>query len=358
VAVGAALALAAGLAAGCGGKKAAACPTGETSCSGQCKDLQVDLANCGLCGLQCPAGGTCTAGICACPASTDLCLGACVDLAADEGNCGTCGHDCGLGTCAAGTCACAAGSTDCGGSPQCVNLATSIQHCGSCTNPCTPANGSCVGGSCICAAPHPDFCPPPANLCTDLASDLQNCGACGSACTRVNGACVGRSCICAAPRPDFCPVANLCTSLASDAQNCGSCGHACPAGQTCSGGTCSCTVGAACGPACCPVGSACSCPGTTCQTKHDNGLGQFFYDCKPLDTFTLESAQAAALAWNAAGSPTVPPCSNCFAWQTSNQCATWCYAGSVPGFVGKVTVNTDMNAPLCPPGPGPVTSWH
>ena len=46
------------------GNCAAVCPTGQTMCSGVCRNLQTDNASCGGCGTSCPAGHACAAGVC------------------------------------------------------------------------------------------------------------------------------------------------------------------------------------------------------------------------------------------------------------------------------------------------------
>jgi non-reducing end alpha-L-arabinofuranosidase len=84
---------------------ACVCVTGQTSCSGTCKNLQTDAANCGTCGMACGSGQTCSAGTCACPAGQTSCSGTCKNLQTDAGNCGTCGKACSTGqTCTAGAC--------------------------------------------------------------------------------------------------------------------------------------------------------------------------------------------------------------------------------------------------------------
>ena len=84
---------------------ACVCVTGQTSCSGTCKNLQTDAANCGSCGMACATGQTCTAGACVCPTGQTSCSGACKNLQTDAANCGTCGKACTTGqTCTAGAC--------------------------------------------------------------------------------------------------------------------------------------------------------------------------------------------------------------------------------------------------------------
>lgn len=51
------------------------CMGNRTLCGGFCRDLWADAANCGKCGIACPAGQVCNSGICqvAAPCSGDIC---------------------------------------------------------------------------------------------------------------------------------------------------------------------------------------------------------------------------------------------------------------------------------------------
>ena len=53
-----------------------------------------------------------------------------------------------------------------------------------------------------------------------------------------------------------------------------------------------------CGSTCCE-GTACCNSGTTCQTKHSNGLGQFFFDCAALGTYDLRKSMGVSAASDA-----------------------------------------------------------
>ena len=186
----------------------AMCAAGELCCGGtSCTNPTTDLANCGGCGIACPAGraDTCTDGACKCgsgepcgPAQS-CCGGACVDLTSDSQNCGSCGHPCDPGQgCSSSTCV----STTCNGQP-CAFL--------------------CCGGT----------------TCADLSSDPANCGMCGHACRvdigeqcRPSGSGGLASCVavCGAVtcQPGWGCCQNSCTDLPNDVNNCGSCGHVCP----------------------------------------------------------------------------------------------------------------------------------
>lgn len=113
-----------------------ACLPPNAQCGTDCVDVATDEANCGACGMACPAGGTCTMGACACDSATAiLCGTSCVEPSTDTQNCGACGINCGSGgTCAMGLCNCAAGLVDCGSG--CFDLSADPQNCGLCGNHC------------------------------------------------------------------------------------------------------------------------------------------------------------------------------------------------------------------------------
>jgi hypothetical protein len=150
----------------------------------------------------------------------------------------------------------------------------------------------------------------------------------------------------------------------SDEANCGGCGDTtpaavCGAGQVCQLGLCcgptqqTCGVGAG---RCCD-GTGC-CPGGACQTLHSTGLGQTFYSCDPLGTFTRDAALAAAQAWSPTGGTIVEQgllCLGCLCLQTTTQAATFCYGEPLPG---QASLNTVSTGCLCPPQGNQTGTWN
>ena len=253
---------------GCAGGSCtvATCNDGFANCNGGAADgceinTDTSSANCGGCGNACSlpnSASTCAGGACAiasCAGGWADCNGNAVDGCEINTNtstdsCGACGDVCaianGTAACAAGDCvvgACNAGFADCNGNPAdgCeINTQTSVNHCGSCGDVCSIANGgsSCVAGSCAVAGCNPGF-----SDCNGVAADgcevntntsVGNCGGCGAACSVTNGTpgCSAGSCTitaCSFPFAncngnvvDGCE-ANTNTSLG----NCGGCGTTC-----------------------------------------------------------------------------------------------------------------------------------
>jgi hypothetical protein len=213
---------------------------------------------------------------------------------------------------------CLPGETRCGG--VCVDTLTDVGHCGGCDQPC--GLGSCAGGTCLC----------------DTGAGATECAG-------------------AWPR---------CSDLASDPAHCGSCATACDAstGAACTLGTCECpatgatlTCGSAAMTRCCE-GAACC--GAACPTKHFNGVGQYYFDCLPLGTYTLEAARKAADAWSPIGTDyTIVNCFGCICRQVTttipNQSATWCYTGT---HTARALVNTVDDVCVCPPQGNIMGIWN
>ena len=199
-----------------GGPGSICCPSGQTNCSGVCKALRTDPANCGSCGHVCAPGDVC-------------CNGVCSNLATDPSNCGSCGTVCTGGKiCQNGVCVCPPGMTDCGGT--CRNLLIDHANCGSCGRACD-ARENCQNGVCVCRAEFPTRCP---TGCANLSNDVANCGSCGTVCTG-GKICQNGVCVC---RPGMTDCGGTCRNLQNDTSSCGACGKACAFGQGCCAGTC------------------------------------------------------------------------------------------------------------------------
>jgi hypothetical protein len=83
------------------------CALGQSECSGQCADTQVEHDHCGDCDTACGADQFCVHGVCDpdCDAPLKLCNHQCLDFEADPLNCGGCGIVCKSGICTDGKCA-------------------------------------------------------------------------------------------------------------------------------------------------------------------------------------------------------------------------------------------------------------
>lgn len=179
----------------------------------------------------------CIDGRCACAAvGQTRCGPECVNLVTDRDNCGTCRNVCPAGTacarCRGAACAsepvarcCRNGLTNCGGA--CRDLQTDEANCGVCGNACGP-NQTCCAGTCL-------------NLRTNAA----NCGVCGNACavgTQSCSPCSGPDCNGKAVAR-CCPngrsnCGGTCRDLQTDPAACGSCKLSCPPGRACVDGNC------------------------------------------------------------------------------------------------------------------------
>ena len=150
--------------------------------------------------------------------------------------------------------------------------------------------------------------------------------------------------------------------------NCGSCGNACDTDSgtpSCTGGSCDyvCSAGRADCNQASPNTDGCECatPGccaTGCQTTHEDGVGQPYYDCNPTQTVTelaaLEActayaggdANACSSGWNCSGANTKYVC---FSNDNGTDCTSFCwgYSGSRAGKVDDCS---------CPSNP--VGSWN
>lgn len=149
------------------------CPDRWTNCGGTCVDTDIDLNNCGGCGVRPPTNGVCLGGVpqcflshnsngLCCPFGQTNCGGTCRDLQVDLNNCGACGvHAPAGGVCLGGVpqctagfhnsngLCCGAGLTNCGGS--CVSTTVDLNNCGGC-GVRVPVGGSCTFGNPVCPA--------------------------------------------------------------------------------------------------------------------------------------------------------------------------------------------------------------
>jgi hypothetical protein len=301
------------------------CAAGYGDCDGDktngCEtNLLTDKTHCGVCSTVCPtpSGGTavCNGGTCggSCSSPYTLCNSSCVNYSNDVSNCGSCNNKCtgnppnSTPTCGGGNCGfnCNSGFGKCGSTTQCYDLATTVNHCGTCSTNCSaPPNATpaCAGGSCgwSCNANYTKC----SNNCVDITSDPNNCAACGTICpspqfgngvcvnsacdftcdsghTKCNGQCVdtktdngncgscsnacnnghvcqASACVCTGATPDDC--GGTCTNKQSDDANCGTCGNACTGGKKCQSSTCVCVA---------PTPDDCSGTCTNKQTDKQN----------------------------------------------------------------------------------------
>ena len=182
-----------------------ACPTGSTPCNGRCitlDSLQTDPANCGSCGITCPAVQTCVGGTCSCPAGAEFCNGACLDpiiFQSDENNCGGCGNSCPGDACAIPSCldgSCGTEPVTCDDFDPCTdNICDPDQ--GGCTYPfntapCTTggAAGTCSLGACI---PNPTTTTTTATTTTQAPTELELNGGTFQICTTSPVSCFERT---------------------------------------------------------------------------------------------------------------------------------------------------------------------
>jgi len=158
--------------------------------------------------------------------------------------------------------------------------------------------------------------------------------------------------------------------------NCGACGAACnttTGTPMCSGTTCSYTCNAGlvdCNASTAPDTDGCECASATmasqgvvggccsgkCQTQHSDGVGQSFYDCNPLNTFTAATALEACTAFTGDGTKcstmTCKPNGGVICSQGAANCDCWMYQGTL---VGRVDLNATTTC-YCPITTDP--SWN
>jgi hypothetical protein len=229
---------------------------------------------------------------------------------------GTCNDTCGL--------ACDPGWGNCNGDPGdgCeTNLAQTGQKL--CGNACISADKCCTNNDCIAypapAACFAGICANAGGMCSYPEKDTATiCG--GTCCNSIGGSCksdctincIGGKGNCNGDVGDGCEV-----DLGTDVNNCGQCGRACLAGAANGVDTASC-VNNVCTSSCLPGRSNCSrppvptpddgcecktpgCCATFCQTIHDDGFGDPFYDCVIKYEYNMTQANEAATNYNKTG---------------------------------------------------------
>jgi hypothetical protein len=205
-----------------------------------------------------------------------------------------------------------------------------VANCGQCGVACdtdsgTPSSCSDAGctytcnagfGDCVTAAPNTNGCETPLNTTT-------NCSACGVACDlshSTDASCTGTSCTyggCAAGWRD-------CKTAPPNADGC------------------ECNA-----PACCDGGA--------CQSLHDNGLGQTFYDCTPLGEYNSALALKACTAYTGSAAqcasyPCLDPDSGpiiCSAGALTKSCLCWSFGGTNAGLFDNSNLNPGTNGKFC-----------
>jgi hypothetical protein len=156
------------------------------------------------------------------------CGGACVDIQTSLAHCGGCDRACGTGqACSVGACTCSNGATACGTS--CVDLQTDKAHCGTCTTSCS-ADQSCVAGSCRC----PTGSTTCGTACVDVQASDAHCGGCNMPCSG-GSRCMAGMCACPTGQKT---CGGSCVDTNTSGSHCGDCNVACAMGQTCTAGLC------------------------------------------------------------------------------------------------------------------------
>jgi len=347
------------------------CATGFADCNAAtapdtdgCETPTNTAGNCTGCGITCDSvhsiGATCSGTTCVytgcAPGYADCNTAApdtdgCETFIGSTTTCGACGQSCDTvhstgASCVNGTCeytGCAAGYSDCVTSPPntngCETETNTLTNCGACGVACDTAHSmgtACDGTACTytgCDTGYADCqkTAPNANGCETSLSSTSSCSACGDTCNATNSTattCSGTSCkyACATGFADCttgsAPDLGGCATPTTTTSNCGGCGNVCkPTGataDTCLGLSCSYTCSANhsdCNADVAPDTDGCECAtpgccGNSCQTAHTNGVGQTYYDCNPVSTFTLVTATEACTAFAPTVGGTAANCSS------------------------------------------------
>jgi Stigma-specific protein, Stig1 len=248
-------------------------PQSRAQGSSNCGNVLSSAQNCGICGVVCGAGMTCSDGVCSGTsnptafanagastgpgANTNANSGPGANTNANTGASSNAGNN--------ATTTCNAPQTLCSG--RCVNTAFAPKNCGACGVVCaagqTCANGVCGGassGNANANANASNNATPTCNAvqtlcggrCVNTAFAPRNCGACGVVCEAgqkcAKGVCGGTSNASANANAsgNATPTCNApktlcggrCVNTAIAPKNCGACGVVCETGQKCAKGVC------------------------------------------------------------------------------------------------------------------------
>jgi hypothetical protein len=158
------------------------CASNELACGAECVRTDIDPANCGDCGIACPADFVCQDGRCAagCAGGSVECGGGCVDTNTDPQHCGDCNQPCATGdVCVGGTCmvGCPANTEQCG--TECIDTTSDEDHCGDCMTDCAPED-QCLNSVCVpLCGPGTTNCD---GDCVNTNEDANHCGGCNNVC--------------------------------------------------------------------------------------------------------------------------------------------------------------------------------
>ncbi len=134
--------------------------------------------------------------------------------------------------CVAGWIEQASGACETCGGTTCVELESSVDHCGECGRSC-PDGVACISAECAC----PQGTEPCGDACVDIQSDPLHCGGCDSPCDG------GLFCL-AGGCTDDCAGLTECTGACVDTDtnplHCGGCDAPCGEAEVCTAGQCGC----------------------------------------------------------------------------------------------------------------------
>jgi hypothetical protein len=248
-----------------------------------------------------------------------------------------------------------------------TNTVANCTACGSACDSVHSLGASCNGASCNysgCAAGWADCVttgPPNTDGCETALNTVSNCTGCGLTCDSAHSlsrSCDGTTCRYSGCAPGYGDCINTgppdtdgCETALNTTSNCTGCGLACDAahsvGTSCAGNGCAYT-GCAAGWSNCSTaapdvaGCECNTPaccGTSCQTTHDNGVGNSYYDCLTAGTYTLAQAMKACTAYTGNASQCVQfTCVTatdgpivCSTGAMTQNCICWSYGGNNVG---------------------------